>query len=406
MAHNDPATMLEGVRVLDFTQYLAGPSCTRLLVELGAEVIKVELPSGDPTRAMLPARGGASAVFVQQNRGKRSICVDLTRPEAAEVVRRLIPHVDVVVENATPGIMAKRGLAYDDLSAVNPRLIMASVSGYGQTGDYRQRGCYDFIAQGVSGVMHMTGAPDGPPYFVGIGLGDTNAGVHAFAGIGYALYQRDRTGKGCHIDVSMVDALFHMHEYSVGAASMTGGEFQPMRQGLHYQPIAPGGTFQGPEGWIVILCMPNQLDRLWEALGQPELARDPRFDTQEARTTNRAAMTKLIEAWLATFPTDAEALDRLDAHRVPAGPVLNPADAIDHPWFVAQGTVRPIYDIDGGQFVVPGFPRRFDGVRPASDLRAAHLGQHTREVMALAGYDEATIDQLAQAGVLNPFDAE
>jgi CoA:oxalate CoA-transferase len=398
---DDPSRMLAGVKVLDFTQYLAGPSCTRLLAELGADVIKVELPGGDPTRALVPQRGGASAVFVQQNRGKRSLCIDLGRPEATTVVRRLVPHVDVVVENSTPGVMAKRGLSYEELSAVNPRLIMVSVSGYGQTGDYRQRGCYDFIAQGVAGLMHMTGEPDGPPYFVGIGVGDTNAGVHAFAGIGYALYQRDRTGRGTHIDVSMVDALFHMQEYAVGAASMTGGDFRPLRQGLHYQPVAPAGTFRGPEGWIVILCMPNQLDNLWRAMGRPELARDPRFDTQEGRTANRPAMTAMIEAWLATFASDEAALEHLQAHRVPAGPVMNPADAIDHPWFVAQGLVREIHDLDGGTFVAPGFPLRFGGVRPDADLRAASLGQHTREVLNLAGYDDAALAALAEAGVLS-----
>ena len=227
-AAQDPARLLDGVRVLDFTQYLAGPSCTRLLAELGADVIKVEHPpDGDPTRAFNPTQGGLSGLFMQQNRGKRSVCLDLRRPEAVDAIRRLVAHVDIVVENATPGVMERRGLGYADLSAINPRLIMASVSGFGQTGDYRHRQCFDFIAQGMAGVMHMTGEPDGPPFFVGIGLGDTNAGVHAFAGIGYALYQRDRTGRGTHLDISMVDALFHMQEYAVAAASISKGEFVP-----------------------------------------------------------------------------------------------------------------------------------------------------------------------------------
>ncbi|MPY93854.1 MAG: CoA transferase, partial [Acidimicrobiia bacterium] len=248
------APYLEGVRVLDLTQYLAGPSCTRLLAEMGADVIKVEMsPYGDPTRAGVPRRDRRSGGFVQQNRGKRSLCVDLRRPEGVALVKELVPHVDIVVENYSAGVMERRGLGYEALSAVNPRLIMASVSGFGQTGPLSHKTSFDFIAQAYSGVMHMTGDPEGPPTFVGIGVGDTNAGFHAFAGIGYALYRRDRTGNGAHVDISMVDALFHMQETAVHAASMTEGEYVPMRAGRHYQPLSPAGTFKAPQGWIVIL---------------------------------------------------------------------------------------------------------------------------------------------------------
>lgn len=395
----DPSRLLDGVRVLDFTQYLAGPSCTRLLVELGAEVIKFEVPpDGDPTRAMNPQRAGVSGVFIQQNRGKRSVCLDLRRPDVVEAVKRVVPHVDVVVENATPGVMERRGLGYAELSKLNPRLIMASVSGFGQTGAASSRSCFDFIAQGVSGVMHMTGDPAGPPYFAGIGLGDTNAGVHAFAGIGYALYQRDRTGRGCHLDVSMVEALFHMQEYAVAASSMTDGGFRPMRQGLHYQPMSPGGTFQGPQGWIVLLCMPNQMPGLWAALGRPELATDPRFATLDARVEHRDELTALIEGWMATFETDEAVLAALEADHVPSGPVLSPADAITHPLFVERGAVRQVTDPDGGTFAAPAFPLRFSGRRPAADLAAPRLGQHTEELLRLAGCDDAEIAALMSPG--------
>ena len=397
-APQDPARLLDGVRVLDFTQYLAGPSCTRLLAELGADVIKVEHPpDGDPTRAFTPTQGGLSGLFMQQNRGKRSVCLDLRRPEAVDAIRRLVPHVDVVVENATPGVMERRGLGYADLSAVNPRLIMASVSGYGQTGSYRHRQCYDFIAQGVAGVMHMTGEPEGPPFFVGIGLGDTNAGVHAFAGIGYALYQRDRTGRGTHLDISMVDALFHMQEYAVSAASISKGEFVPLRQGRHYQPAAPAGTFKGPTGWIVILCLPNQIAGLWSAMGRPELADDPRFSTQEGRVAHRGELTGLIETWLAGFADDEEALAVLERNRVPCGPVLSPGDTITHPWFVSQGLVRQVTDPEGGTFAAPAFPIRFDGRRPEAALRPPTLGEHTAEVLAQAGLDETEIRAVTAA---------
>jgi len=398
-ADPDPSRLLEGVRVLDFTQYLAGPSCTRLLVELGADVIKFEVPpDGDPTRAMNPQRAGVSGVFIQQNRGKRSVCLDLRRADVVEAVKRLLPTVDVVVENGTPGVMDRRGLGYAELSRINPRLIMASVSGFGQTGVYRHRTCYDFIAQGMAGVMHMTGDPEGPPYFVGIGLGDTNAGVHAFAGIGYALYQRDRTGRGCHLDISMVEALFHMQEYAVAATSITDGDFLPMRQGRHYQPASPAGTFQGPQGWIVVLCMWNQIAGLWAALGRPELAHDERFATLEARVEHRAELTALIEAWMATFRTDAEVLAVLEAHRVPSGPVLSPADTLTHPWYLDRGAVRDVADGAGGTFAAPAFPLRFSGRRPEADLTPPGLGQHTAEVLRLAGLDEVEIAGLTTPG--------
>lgn len=397
MADPDPSRLLEGVRVLDFTQYLAGPSCTRLLVELGAEVIKFEVPpDGDPTRAMSPQRDGVSGVFVQQNRGKRSVSLDLRRPEVVEAVKRLVPVVDVVVENATPGVMDRRGLGYDELSKLNPRLIMASVSGFGQSGPYRDRSCFDFIAQAMAGVMHMTGDPDGPPYFVGIGLGDTNAGVHAFAGIGYALYQRDRTGRGCHIDVSMVEALFHMQEYAVAATSITDGAFVPMRQGLHYQPTSPAGTFRGPEGWIVVLCMPNQMPGLWAALGRPELADDVRFATLDSRVQHRGELTEIIECWMATFDTDEDVLAALERHHVPCGPVLSPADALEHPWFTDRGAVRQVVDPAGGTFAAPAFPLRFSGRRPQADLTSPALGEHNEEVLRLAGLSPSEIAALTR----------
>ena len=402
-ANPDPTRLLDGVRVLDFPQYLAGPTCSRLLVELGADVLKVEYPpEGDPIRAVEPRTGEMSSTFIQQNRGKRSICLDLRHPDAPGLIRRLIPSIDVVVENFTPGVMARHGLSYQDLAAINPGLIMASVSGFGQEGSYSHRSCFDFIAQGMAGVMHMTGEPDGPPYFAGIGSGDVSAGVHAFAGVGFALYQRERTGHGTHIDVSMVDALFHMQEHAVGAASITGGDFVPNRQGRHYQPVSPAGTFRGPEGWIVVLCMPNQIDGLWAAMGDIAIADDPRFATAVARQTNRGSLTNAIEAWMAGFETDAEILGVLDEHRVPAGPVLSPADAITHPWFIERGAVREVRDAAGATFAIPGFPIRFGGTKPNADLTAPHLGEHTRAILTEAGLADDEIDDLATSGVLHP----
>jgi crotonobetainyl-CoA:carnitine CoA-transferase CaiB-like acyl-CoA transferase len=397
---NEP--YLEGVRVLDFTQYLAGPSCTRLLAEMGAEVIKVEMPPyGDPTRGGVPRKNRRAGGFVQQNRGKKSICVDLRRPEGLQLVKDLVPHVDVLVENYSHGVMTRRGMDYEALSAINPRLIMASVSGFGQTGPLRHKTSFDFIAQAYAGIMHMTGEPEGPPTFVGLGMGDTNAGFHAFAALGYALYRRDRTGKGSHIDISMVDALFHMQETAVHAASMTDGEFVPMRQGRHYQPLSPAGVFKAPEGWIVILCTQGQIDYLWAAIGRPELAKDPRFANNQGRLDNRDDLTALIEEWMATFATDAEVMAALEAHRVPCGPVLSPADAIEHPYFIERRMVREVHDPLAGSFVIPGFPIKFSDAPPEPDLPTAALGQHNHEVLSeLLGYDEGAVRALEDEGIL------
>lgn len=392
---------LEGVRVLDLTQYLAGPSCTRLLVEMGAEVIKVEVPPyGDPTRAGVPRINRRSGTFVQQNRGKRSICVDLSRPEGVELVKELASHVDVVVENFSAGVMDRKGLGWDELHRINPRLIMASVTGFGQDGPLSHKTCFDFIAQAYSGLMHMTGDPDGPPTMVGIGLGDTNAGFHAFAGIGYALYHRDRTGEGCHIDVSMVDALFHMQEQAVHAASMD-PDYVPMRTGRHYQPVSPAGSFKSPEGWIVILCTQGQIDTLWAALGRPELAEDPRFATNQARLDHRDELTAIIEDWMAGFDRDDDVIAALEAHRVPCGPVLSPADAAGHPYFVERGTIRTVTDDRAGAIDIPGFPIKFSDAPPDPDLPTSALGGHNHAVLKdLLGYDDATIAAMEDDGLL------
>ncbi|MFT7597688.1 MAG: crotonobetainyl-CoA:carnitine CoA-transferase CaiB-like acyl-CoA transferase [Acidimicrobiales bacterium] len=392
---------LEGTTVLDFTQYLAGPACTRLLAELGANVIKVEAsPSGDPTRDRQPMVDGRAGLFVQQNRGKRSLAVDLRHPEGVALIKDLAAKVDVVVENATPGVMARKGLGYDHLAAINPSIVYASISGFGQYGPYSTRKSFDFIAQAMSGMMHMTGEPDGPPYFVGVGLADTNAGVHAFAGIGYALLRRHRTGKGAHIDVAMTDAMFHMHEFAVQASSLD-PDVVPLRQGRHYQPSAPAGTFRCSGGWIVLLCTDQQVDLLWQAMGRSDLSDDPRYATNPLRVQHRAEITELLEDWLATFDGVDQALDALVEAGVPAGKVMSPADAVNDPHFIERGTVRTIDDPHLGSFSAPGFPIKFDGAPIDPPLATASLGEHNHEVLTtLLGWTDAQVAAAESAGVL------
>ena len=393
---------LAGVRVLDFTQYLAGPSCTRLMAELGADVIKVEAaPAGDPTRNREPAVDGRAGLFVQQNRGKRSLAVDLRRPEGITLIKELVREVDVVVENSTPGVMERKGLGYDDLAAVNPSIVMASISGFGQYGPYRERKSFDFIAQAMSGMMHMTGDPDGPPYFVGAGLADTNAGVHAFAGIGYALLRRERTSRGAHVDVAMTDAMFHMHEFAVQASSISGDRSLPLRQGRHYQPASPAGTFRCPGGWIVLLCTDQQMGYLWAAMGRPDLGSDPRFVSNPDRLAHRDELTELIEQWFAGFASPDAALEALAEAGVPAGKVMSPADAVDDPHFQARGTVREITDPYIGTFNVPGFPIRFDGAPIEPPLATASLGEHNEEILTgLLGWSSDAVGAALDEGLL------
>ncbi len=401
--------VLDGIVVVDLSQYLAGPTCTRMLVELGADVIKIEVPPyGDPARSFAPRKNQRAGFHVQQNRGKRSVCVDLGTAEGVEVVRRLIADADIVVENFSPGVMARKGLSYEELSADHPELIMVSISGFGQSGPLASKPAFDFIAQAYSGIMHMTGETDGPPLFVGIGLADSNAGVHAFAAIGHALFRRERTGRGAHLDISMVDALVHMHETAVYAPSITDGAYQPVRQGRFYQPAQPGGVYRGPEGWIVIFCTQGQLGNLWTAMGRPEFATDSRFDNNEARLANRDQLTAEIETWLAGFESDDAALATLDEHRVPASRVNSPADLASSEHLRARGTMRTVPDPRLGSVDTPGFPLIFAGAeqprRLADEVIAPNLGEHNRPVLLAAGFDEDEIASLEASGVLGSKD--
>ncbi len=393
---------LEEIKVLDLTRYLAGPACTRLLTELGADVIKIEQPPyGDPNRSNRPRINKRAGTHIQQNRGKRSVCIDMNTDDGKKLILDLASHVDVVVENFSPGVLDRKGLGYGSLKRNNPKLIMASVSGFGQTGPLSSLPCFDLIAQGYAGIIHMTGEPDRPPMFVGIGMGDTNAGVHAFAAIGHALFHRERTGRGTHLDISMVDALFHMQDMPVHASSMTNGEYIPMRQGTEFQMLSPAGSFHGPEGWIVILCAEAQIANLYEAMGYPELANDERFKGNPARLENRAALTEIIEMWMSTYETDNAVLEKLQSHRVPCGPALAPQDALSHPHFLERGTVRTVNDPLAGEVQIPGFPFKSSDPLPDDDYVASALGEHNYEILnTLLGLSAERITDLGKIGVL------
>ncbi|MFP6681206.1 MAG: CoA transferase [Gammaproteobacteria bacterium] len=394
--------MLEGIRVLDFTQYLAGPTVGRLMVEMGAEIIKVEIaPGGDPSRGLPFADDGRSGYFIQQNRGKKSLAIDLKKPESDAILRELIAEVDVVVENFGPGVMEKKKLAWDDIRAINDKVIMASISAYGRESPLSHKTGYDWVAQAFAGIMHMTGERDGPPLPVGLGIADISSGVHAFSAIGYALFHRSRSGVGQWLDISMVDSMFHMHDVSLQGYTLTKGKFRPHRQGAHHELIAPFGVFKGPSGYICILSLQPQWKNVCAAIGRPDLENDPRYADAPSRGERQGELIELIETWMTDFPNNDAVLDHLEQHRVPASPVMDPADAIEHPYFRDRGMIREITDPVLGDLTIPGFPLRFSEQPERLDLVAPTLGQHNQEVLGeVLGYDSDRIADLERAGVV------
>lgn len=394
---------LSGVRVLDLTQYLSGPSCTLLLAGLGADVIKVEpAPGGDASRQLPVVAGPRSTYFVQQNRGKRSVCVDLRRPEGCELIADLAGHCDVLIENFSAGVLARRRLGPDDLRPRHPGLIYASISAYGRTGSKAHLPGYDLIGQAVAGSVALAGEPDGAPLGAGAPIADMSAGLMAFGAILSALYARTSTGEGQFLDISLVEPVFNMHPIQIQAPSASGGAVRQTRTGRHFGAVAPSGTYRGPEGWVVLQVLAPQWDRLCEAAAAVNLGADQRFATMEGRATYREELVAVLEGWMQTFPSDEALLNHLDAHRVPAAPVIDPADAHEHPWFWEQGLLTEIDDPVHGPFRVPGFPIHGSAIpRREAEPPAPFLGQHNAEVLGeVLGLSAAAVDDLTRQGVL------
>ena len=396
--------VLDGVTVLDFTQFIAGPACTRLMAEMGADVIKIEFaPGGDLCRVLPELRDGRSAYFVQHNQGKKSVCLDIRKPEALELLKGLIAQADVVIENFSPGVIARLGLGWDVVHAINPKAIMCSISAFGQSGPLRDLPGFDYIAQAVSGVTSMIGDPDGPPPIVGLAVGDMATAISSLAAINAALFHRERTGgDGQLIDISLLDVYYHCHEINVQSYSMSGGAKEPTRTGNHHPLVAPLGIFKAPEGYVVIVALGDQWNRLCNAMNRQDLLTDPRFAEGPDRLANRLELAAILEAWLAEFPTDRAALDVLEKARVPVAPVLTVAQATEHPHLIERGTVREVEDRGVGRFRVPGMPLRFSDFPDGLDLTAPFMGEHNSEVLTgRLGLDDARLAELGEAGVLH-----
>lgn len=352
---------LEGVLILDLTHVLAGPFCAMTLLDLGARVIKVERPGeGDDTRAFPPFKEGESAYFAAINRGKESIALDLKAQHDRAIFEQLLVHADVVLENYRPGVMEKLGYGWEALHERFPKLIYGAVSGFGHTGPEAGKPAYDMVVQARGGVMSITGEEGGPPVRVGASIGDIVAGMYLTQGVLAALYQRDKTGEGQKIDISMLDSQIAILEHAVALASTTGKA--PGPTGARHPSITPFSTFRAEDGFFVIAAGNDALfAKLCAALRLDTLPKDPRFNTNTARCENVALLKRLIEAQTLTQPR-AHWIALLERHGVPTGRVQNVLEALEDPQLAARNMVLPIEAREiGPSFVGAGNPIKMSG---------------------------------------------
>ncbi|HTQ35180.1 MAG TPA: CoA transferase [Stellaceae bacterium] len=382
---------LDGIRVLDFTTTIAGPHCTRLLADLGAEVIKIEAPEGDMMRSRLPLRNGASTSFGQLNAGKKSLVLDLKRPEAVGVVHRLVKTADVVVENFRPGVMVRFGLDYPKLRETNPALVYCAISGYGQTGPSAGRPAYAPVIHASSGydlaqIAHQL-EPRRPDY-CGIFIADVLSGTYAFGAINAALVQRRVTGEGQMIDVSMLESML----------SLTLGELQNSQFNIPPAPRPIFGPIATKDGYVNLsVASERTFQNMAAAAGRPDWLTDPRFKLYQNRRLNWGQLMDELEQWSAQLPS-AEVQAIFDRHGVPSSPYRTVAEAMQDPQLAHRQSLAEIHD-EGGTFLALNPPFRLSASRTAAEPWVAGLGENSREVLAEAGYSAEEVAALAAAGV-------
>ncbi len=393
-----PRRALDGLKVLDVTQVMAGPFCAMLLADLGADVVKVEPPAGDSTRQMPGAAGSDSPSFNAVNRGKRGIVLNLKTPEGREVFTRLARVTDILIENYRPGVMAALGLGYATLAAANPRLIYASISGYGQTGPARGKGGFDLIAQGVSGIMSVTGEPGGAPGKAGVPLTDLGAGLFAVTGILAALHHRERTGVGQQIDTSLVDSGVALSVWEATEYFAGGGV--PTALGSAHRMNAPYQAIRCADGYITLGAANDRLfDRLCEVLGHPEWRTRSGFADNASRVRNRTMLADEIEAITVAKPRQ-HWLDLLQANDIPCGPINNYAQVFADPQVLAREMVVETDHPTLGRVRTLGSPIKMSATPPDVSRRAPLFGEHTDQVLREAGYSDADIAALRRTNAI------
>jgi len=395
---------LEGIKVLDLSRVLAGPWCTQLLADLGAEVTKIERPgAGDDTRHWGPPWFGegndrVAAYFLSCNRGKKSAAIDFAQPEGAALVRKLAENADVVVENFKVGGLKKFGLDAGSLRAANPRLVYASITGFGQDGPYADRAGYDFIIQGMGGMMSVTGLPDdepgGGPMRAGVAIADLFTGMYTCTAILAALYGREKTGEGATIDMALFDTQIAVMANQASNALVSGKD--PPRQGNTHPNIVPYQPFDAADQPIIIAVgNDRQFARLAEICGHPEWPADERFASNAARVANREEMVRLVSETIATRPA-AEWLEQFETAGIPAGPINTLTQALSDVQAQHRQMVRSIAGVP-----LVGSPVRLEGARADSELPPPRLGEHTPDVLAALGLDSAEVERLRAAKIVD-----
>jgi CoA:oxalate CoA-transferase len=394
---------LRGIRVLDPSRVLAGPFCAMNLADLGAEVIKIELPGrGDDSRGYAPQIPGSddSGYYYSVNRGKESVTIDLRVPEGAEIFLELTKHSDVIVENFSPGTMARFGLGYPRLAAVNPRIILCSISGFGQTGPMASAPAYDIVAQALGGTMSITGQPGGEPTRCGMSIGDLAAALYGVIAILAALRSRELTGVGQHLDIAMLDCQVAWLEDALARYSVSGSV--PLPLGSRHPSITPFQQFQASDGYFVAGA---GNESIWasfcDAIGMSELKSDPRFPTNADRTANHAQLEPILKRHFAGRPR-AHWLECLTAAGVPCAPIANVEDVCRNTHLAERGMILYADHPTFRQLVVPGSPLKTVGSNTAMpNTRAPRLGEHTDDVLGrILGYDRARLLDLRRRNII------
>ena len=392
---------LQDIRVLDLTRALAGPYCTLMLGDYGADVIKIEIPgTGDDTRHWGPPFiGEESAYFLSINRNKRSLTLNFKEPEAIKIFFKLAQEADVVVENFTPGVMARLGLDYPAVQSANPEIVYCSISGFGQNGPYQNRPAYDQIMQGVSGLMSITGEAGGEPQKVGIAVSDIGAGMWAAFAIMTALHHREKTGEGQHIDISMLDAQVAWLTYQ--AAYYFANNEPPQRLGAAHPTLVPYQAFMSQDGKYVNVAVGSE--RIWErfceGINRTDLKDNPEFAQNGDRVRNRGALVPMLQEYFLTKPA-SHWVDALQAVNVPAGPINDLADVFSDPQVLHREMLLEMPHPTLKSIKQTGLPLKFSVTPGGLDRHPPLLGEHNQEILKDLGYSAADVARLAEKSII------